>query len=375
MFKNILWFSFALILVTSLACASKPSQTVSPLPPVISERTPATPQSSVMPASKEDWNKVVQIAKKEAKVTVYTSQAPDLRAEWAQAFKAAYNINVEFISGSPDFLAERIMSENRVGVPTADIFEIGVFTMEPLRKAGILSPLEIPEASNKSVWRTDPWAYDPNVFMHDMFSVPFAINTNLVKPADEPKSWLDLLEPKWKGKMNMYNPTRSGAGSKAFVSARYWLTNPDYWRQMSKQDITFVDDYRQQLDDLLRGKFMLSIGVLHTLVPTLAEAGGPIKWVMPKEGTGAKEGGIAIIRNTLHPNAAKVFVNWVISKEGMTILSRVGKIPVSRSDVPDDFLPQDYRWGPGLNLRIMTDQQRHNRAEDVALAREIFGLR
>nr|NIO08819.1 extracellular solute-binding protein [Deltaproteobacteria bacterium] len=161
-------------------------------------------------------------------------------------------------------------------------------------------------------------------------------NTALVKPKDVPKSMRDLLDPKWKGKMIASDPTASGPGRATFT----WLyksLGPEYIRALGKQKIVFTRDRRSQADQIARGAYPLGIAVSNVDAKPFIDAGAPLQMVWHvKEGSyaSASYGGLALVNKAPHPNAAKVYINWVLGKEGQTLLADAAGWVSRRRDVP-----------------------------------------
>jgi iron(III) transport system substrate-binding protein len=189
-------------------------------------------------------------------------------------------------------------------------------------------------------------------------------NTKLVKP-DEIKSYWDLLNPKWKGKIVAYDPSLGGAGDAMRFFYYEKSLGPEFIKRvLTETDIVISSDTRQMGDWLAGGKFALSLfGPISRMdLDVMQVQGLPVSWFPPealKEGAyiTAGSGGVALINKAPHPNAAKVGLNWLLSREGQIAYQRIftegNDGPDSlRIDIPKDKVP------PG-NRRPQKDPNRY----------------
>jgi ABC-type Fe3+ transport system substrate-binding protein len=172
----------------------------------------------------------------------------------------------------------------------------------------------------------------------------FSYNTEKVSP-DQFTSWMQLLEPAWKGKMVSRDPTAAGTGG----NTAYFYFNPllgqDYLRRLyTEQDITIMTDARQAAESLALGKYSILLLPGGSDVAEMAEQGLPVKdFLKPlKEGARISAGGtgtISIFNKPAHPAAAQLFLNWWLTKEAQSIAQKVNPVDESlREDIPKDML-------------------------------------
>jgi iron(III) transport system substrate-binding protein len=189
-------------------------------------------------------------------------------------------------------------------------------------------------------------------------------NTYLLS-ADEVRSYWDLLKPKWKGKIVALDPMSGGSGDALRFFYHSRLLGPDYLKRLlSEMDVTVSSDSRQMGDWLAAGKFAVSIfGPISRMdLDKGKEQGLPVDWFKPdhlKEGAyiTAGSGGVALMNRAPHPNAAKVAINWLLSREGQIIYQRIFTSgedgPDSmRIDIPKDKVPARNRRPQGEELKF-----------------------
>ncbi|UCG65910.1 MAG: extracellular solute-binding protein [Deltaproteobacteria bacterium] len=306
------------------------------------------PAATSKAAWEQKWDKAVAEAKKEGAVVIYSDLAPAPRGALAKAFKESLGINMEFVVASGAELTTKILFEKRARLSFADAIISGGTTFINLTKGGlVLQPLDsfliLPEV-------TDPKAYLNEVlpFMdkdHKVilliagFRTYLVVNTNMVKEG-EIKSYVDLLNPKWKGKMVLDDPTVPGPGN-AFATeflAKIWdeERGKKFLQDLIKQEPVIARDRRMTVEWVARGKYPIGLGTFRDMTAQFILNGAPLKFVRVAEG-GEISGGaghIALPDRLAHPNAATVFLNWLLSKEGATTLAKSYGSPSIRTDVP-----------------------------------------
>jgi iron(III) transport system substrate-binding protein len=182
---------------------------------------------------------------------------------------------------------------------------------------------------------------------HSYVSVPFAYNPALLKPGDV-RSWKDLLNSKWRGKLVMHDPRIPGPGI-GRVSHIY--THPELGKEFitqlfTQQNVTFLRDQSQILDGVVRGRYALTLAFQDVLATELRKKGVKLGIINPddvKEGsyiTPGTGGIVAVLNKAPHPNAAKVYLNWLLSRDGQYEISKAISIPSRRIDVPTDHLTE-----------------------------------
>ena len=348
---------------------------------------PAKATVRVSPAKnnwKQEWDKCLSGAKKEGHVVVASSIGQEVRNALGKAFTGKYGVEVEFIQGKPTELIPKVMAERRAGIFSVDLFVGGPGGIDTsLAPAGVLELIDdeliLPEVLDKKAWWEGHllW-FNPDQHYHLVFLAgprhPITINTNLVK-SDELKSYRDLLNPKWRGKIAWFDPTVAGGGLNAFVGlANLWM-DIQFLRDLGKQELVFTRDLRLHVEWVARGKYPIGIGMKTESVTEFIKAGAPISYNPVAEGSFTSSAGIALMKNAPNPNAAKLFLNWLLSREGQIIASRAYGFQSAREDIPTDFLGKFAVRKPGekyLQVERIIEQRGK---EYEKIAQEMWGIK
>ncbi len=287
------------------------------------------------PSWQREWEKVLDGAKKEGEVRLWGEQEithPDILA----AFNKEYPfIKAVTVSGRVGDLMPRIIAERRAGKFLADIYSggLGGRSFYDFHKAGVLDALKpvllLPEVVDASKWLNGEHAYADSekqfVFMYEgsVAGNGLHYNTGLVD-LKEFKSYWDLLNSKWKGKMLLFE--RPGVGSPSVVRFYYHAQlGADFIKRLfGDMDVTVSQDRRQSSDWLASGKFSICIDCGDT--DRAKQQGLPVDEFPHAnlkeasfEVSTSGNSGIALINQAPNPNAAKVFINWFLSRAGQTV--------------------------------------------------------
>ena len=313
------------------------------------------------------WDRTVEAANREGRVNIYYWGVPNVLK--AGVFQKAFpGIKVVTTVGVGGQLMQRILTERRADKQLADIYIAGITTRPGRQKAKALDPIKpallLTEVLAESKWWGGRHHYgDPQKTYILTFSLSptyggVSYNTNLVNP-QELKSYWDLLDPKWKGKIEARDLSRGGPGT---TSLRFFYYNkllgPKYVRRLfGEMDVTLFRNNRQALDWLGTGKYAIAFFPLR--VAEAKATGLPVdslKLVM-KEGVGlsSRVGYVNILNKAPHPNAAKVFLNWFLSREGQATYQRAEANAGSpsdslRIDIAKDYIPVEDRRTAGIKF-------------------------
>ena len=268
------------------------------------------------PAGAQD---TLQLAKKEGKVVWYSSASLSLSQKLCNAFNAK-NLGVECVlhrDGSGK-LYTRLQQEAKAGIHNADVFHtssIGHFVN--LRKEkGLLAyrPKGSEKLDKNFIEKDGHWA----VVRASVYGPSY--NTTKIKEGEAPKSWRDFLDPKW-GDRKLVNahPGYSGfvsVGMTALVKLFGW----EFFDKLAGQKPIVVQSALDTVNYVVRGEAWMSVGGTAYSSAVAIKKGEPIKHVMPREGVPFIVSPQAILAKAPHPNAAKVLVDWLFSKEAQQVM-------------------------------------------------------
>lgn len=364
----------ALIFLSGLLAACGPAGT--------SLTTPPPAPVSGGPSAANAWDELVKAAKKEGNVTIYGAELGGAKDPIRQAFKAKYDIDIDSTEGRPAEILAKLIAERRAGLYLGDVGLIGNSTyIADIKPLGITIPLTgllvLPEVTDITKWRTGKLPFldkEGHSLAMVAMAVPSSIyNTDMVKPG-EITSFLEYLTPRWKGKMVLSDPAVAGTSNNFFtlmVTQIFGMEKTlEILRQLASQEPVMTRDQRLLLEWVARGKYPVGIGQSSAMFAEFKRLGAPIGFVKLKEppfiSSGA--GNIFVFDKAPHPNATKLFANWILSKEGAAIWSQGQGYPSQRVDVsregfdplvippPDGNIPgEDYLKTQGEMRKIAQD--------------------
>jgi iron(III) transport system substrate-binding protein len=320
-----------------------------------------------------EWEKTVQGAKKEGKLSLYLFQGEGELSAVAQLFQKKYpEINVTTVTGRGSQLAQRIMAERRAGKFLVDAYIGGSTTpYEVLYRAKILDPfrdaLILPEILDESKWWQGQHHYmDPEnnyifVFLGNLAEY-ISYHTKSVG-VGEIRSYWDFLQPKWKGKILSRDPKISGSQR---VGLRMFYHTPELGaefirRLYGEMDVTLTQEIRQATDWLARGKFAICFFCSEIL--KAKNQGLPVdelrtaRWKESRAISAGNKGSVALPSQPPNPNAARLFVNWLLSREGQTAFQRAANTPTNseesmRVDISKEMVRADIRRIDGVKYLL-----------------------
>ncbi len=344
MFSRIVWLGLGFILIVAWACAPKAA-------PVTSEKVQqAVVTQQAKTGWEAEWANILERANKEGKVVVFGQAEPASRTGLMEGFKKAYpGITLEYTGMGGAALAAKIAAERRAGLYTVDLDIHGTTTaLTSLRQFAIpIKPLLIlPEVKDPKYWRGGKLEFadtaeEINLIMVINITPRVAINTDLVNP-QEMTSWWDMTKPKWKGKIIAHDPRYAGTG---LANATFWYTTPelgmDFIKAFAANQPVLSQDRRLIVETVARGKYAMALGPAEAFMDEFMDLGLPISWTkVLKEGTyeSAGWGSVVAMDKAPNPNARTVFLNWLLGKEGQTILATTAVYASRRLDVSTDHL-------------------------------------
>lgn len=284
------------------------------------------------PTWQPEWDKTVKAAEEEGSVAIYMTGA--FEPVFREAFQKKFpKIKVTAAAGRGPDLSQRIMAERRADKFAVDLYIGGnISPITVFHRAKILEPVRalllLPEVVDTAGWYENKHHYDDpeNRFIFVFEGTPrsgeITYNTKLAG-ASEVKSYWDLLQPKWKGKIVSVDPMVSGPISAA---QQFFYRQPELGAEFirrfySETDMTILRSNEQLVDWLSAGKFAFGIGARS--IDDAIQQGLPLQQFVPgslKEGSSvtAYNGTLSYFNRAPHPNAAKVAANWLLSREGQT---------------------------------------------------------
>ena len=321
--------------------------------PVVAGETIATPE-------------LVAAACAEGRLTYYTAQRDaDERQIVALFTKAFPCIQVSVVSAVTGRLYERLMTEHAAGKPQADLT---IITDEALTQrmvdAKMVRPWTPPQAAMFAPnAKQDGWWYGASGAL-----MYFITNTQAVPPADAPKAWSDLVDPKWRGKLSMAPVTTGGTSWVQFDYMKLEMPKT-YLPALAAQEPKVFSAYAAVGQSVARGETL--VGIIDSLddYPLRVGQGAPIAPVYPAEGVPFVNYPMMLLADAPHPKAAELFGNWYLSKTAQTELVRLRGVYSFRADVApapgNPPLAGLKLWNPGHDA-ILRDHD--------ALVDEVIGI-
>lgn len=374
-----------LILFLLASCSTKDTAPAS----ISTDTSVARPAPETSKQSWEkEWAETLNKARAEAKVVILATYSPTVRKAVSEGFTRSTGISVEIITGRGEEIAARLRTERRAGLYIADVYMGGANTQVNLIKPmSALAPLRpaifLPDVLDPDSWFQNRLPFldkEELIFIHNVHpgaSREVAFNTRILKE-DEVKTYRDLLKPVFKGKMNIQDPTIPGKGSYWFSNAlkKYKGLDLDFMKALAKQEPVITRDKRIQVEWIAQGKHLVSILPDNSILQDFLQAGAPLAFIMPEEAVPVLTigfGSLSLIDKPAHPFAAKLFVNWILSKEGQITFARGYDSQSARVDVPFDFVSPENVRDSKLAYSLEDEDFIKSQPELEAEARKIFG--
>ncbi|MGE5536992.1 MAG: ABC transporter substrate-binding protein [Gemmatimonas sp.] len=283
---------------------------------------------------------IVDAAKKEGEVVWYTTLIVDqLVRPASSAFEKKYpGIRVRYVRNNSTETAIKIINEAKAGRMQADVFD-GTNTSEVLKKEGLVEAWMPDSAKDwpRDVADPDGWWVATNVYV-----LTPGFNTELVKKGTEPRTFDDLLDPKWKGKM-VWNGSVSTSGGPGFIGNVLSFMGEEkgmaYLQKLSGQRIANLDvSARQVLDQVIAGEYPLALQIFNHHTVISAKKGAPSDWIKMEPATVVLQVA-SVAKGAPHPNAGKLLLDFLVSDEGQQFFRKADYLPASpRVEAPDPSL-------------------------------------
>jgi iron(III) transport system substrate-binding protein len=327
----------------------------------------ATAAPAATTATASDWDQIVAAAKKEGSVSLIGPQGSNSQDGLTAGFIRVYpDIKVEYNGLAGAQTGPKVINEQAANQNTTDLIITGTATaissLMPAKAVDPIPPLLAgPDVRDLSVWLGNKLTFADSqqqfvLVFSGYVKAPFVYNPDMVNP-DDFTSYRDLLDPKWKGKMAFRDPRLAGGG---LASATFMYTTQslgkDYLTQLFKQDVVISSDDQQMVDWVARGQYPIIIGPSDTLVNQYIAKGLPVRDLDSahmKEGAyyTSGNGSLVAVHNPPHSNALKVYLNYLLSKDGQTGWSKSQGFPSLRHDVPTDNVQELLIPKPGVTYQ------------------------
>lgn len=371
--NGMVFLLFFLLSIVTIACF--------PEKPLLPATLPS-PEATISTKARweMEWETLTARARRENHLNiVVVNPGPATREFITKSMKDKYGIDVDLQGMPPGSYQSKIIRERKAGIFNLDILlhtVDGSFLV--FDEAGILEPLDkmifVPQVTDEKSWR------DGRLFLDKKYTVAggfqginplITVNTQLVKQS-EIQSLDDLLNPRWKGQIVIYDPAISGPGN-ASLKAILTFKGRDYAAKLVEQNPTILRDGRLITEWLARGRFAVSIGPSFGIVKDFVDAGSPIAYVLPREGAWVttSPGSVSILKDAPHPAAAKVFANWILTRDAQQEFSSAQDTASRRLDVGSSHLVPQRQPQPGV--RYLYDFEMLPKHEELTnIIKEIF---
>lgn len=279
-------------------------------------------------------------AKQEKQLVIYANTTVEESRRRLEKFDEKYPfIKTELWRGGAEKIMSRVTTEHLGGRHIVDIIEISAYNLYLLQKKGLLMKYRSPEANFYSRDVMDPEGYWNGLYTREWVT---AYNTKLVAPQDVPKRYEDLLDPKWKGKMML--DAYDMEWMLTLVHSMGEEKGLDFMRKLAAQDLDVRRGHTLEAQLVAAGEVPILVVAHAATVERLKKQGAPIEWARFKA-IPAGLTAVAAYARSAHPNAAKLFIDFMISAEGQKVwLETTPRNPVR----PDLRQP----WAKGVNIAV-----------------------
>lgn len=303
-------------------------------------------------------------AKKEGSLLVYTigTQSDPMFKRFQEIYPY---VRLEVFRAPTPEITRRVIEEYKVGRHTADVLDISTSGLQAMRDERILQPYHSPEASAYA-----PDAREPNklwVFDYEAY-VGLGFNTRDVPPEIAPRTYDDLLDPRWKGRMTVSD---NGSTLPNWVGATLLTKGEDYLRRLGRQDVRVYAILGRALSNLVvSGEAPLSPLIYNSHMKNSRAKGATVDW-RALGPVYANVNAVALARNAPHPHASMLYIDFTLSKEGQTMRVEIGddsaRIDLAPPDKPKEILYLSERPNYAAEYERWTDLSKQIFAKGKAL--------
>jgi iron(III) transport system substrate-binding protein len=268
-------------------------------------------------------DKLVPLAEKEGALDLYTSMTSDVADVVLKAFEDQFNVTVNLYRAGSETVLQRVVQEQKAGYQGNDVVETNATELFDLNTEGVLATYDgerrrmVPDAGRQEGWTATRF----NLFAPSW-------NTKLVPKGQEPKSWEELADPKWDGKLSM-----------ELSDSDWYLTLYGYWKKQGKTDdeinkifegmakgAKIVKGHTVQGQLLSAGQFSVAASNYSYIVEQAKAKGAPVDYLPFVQPVIARPNGIGLMKTAKHPAAAMLFTDWLL-QEGQALLVKQGLTP------------------------------------------------
>ena len=328
--------SIAAVLTLSTAWQTASSQ-VSPVASPAQAAPAATgPNQAVFMYDGADRDtRIVEKAKQEGSVSVYTSLAPTEAAPLVEAFEKMHGIKVNMWRGLSDGVVQRAVSEARAKRYAVDVIETNGPEMESLARERVLAPFHTPYLADipaSALPRNGLWIPDRlNFFV-------VAYNSQKVKPDELPKTYEGFLDPKWKGRIAL--EATDSEWMSGVVKTWGETRGMAFFRKLAEMKPEMRKGHVLLVQLIASGEVDVGLTAYYANAESFKRRGAPVDWA-PVEPVIARPQGIGVARNAPHPYAALLFADFMLSPRAQQMLAKMGRVPISRA-VKSEARPENY---------------------------------
>jgi iron(III) transport system substrate-binding protein len=284
----------------------------------------ASPVRAAPPAAEAITPALIEAARKEGRLAFYTAMDLAFAQQLAKAFEAKFSgIAVRVERSGAERIFTRIAQEYGSNINAVDVVNTADAAHCIVWKRNNWLAPYLPEEVAKHF---DKSYYDPDA-LHVTTRIlvsPLGYNTNLVKPEEAPKSFADLLDPKWAGKLVKGHPAYSGT----IMNATFQIARDlgwDYLEKLARQRVMQVQSATDAPKKISLGERAVMVDGAGYLVIRYKEEGQPVDLVYPEEGTPLAASPSAVFKAAPNPNAARLFQSWMHSREGQQMVVDVAR--------------------------------------------------
>jgi len=296
---------------------------------------------------------LVEKARAEGQLVYYTNKANELARALADGFSAKYGIQVQIFRAGGAQLAQKLSLELRSRRVEADMFEANDPSLATLfHRQGAILPYQIQNAAGiaKDLYHPEfVWTASALSFGH-------LVANSSVPEADRPRTFTDLLDPKWQGKVVWASPN-FGASQLVVIKGVVEMHGWEFVEKLAKQGTLVVRGFPDAENAVASGERPVGIDV-SSRAGVAVRNGVPIEIIYPEEGSVVYLTALSILQGAKHPNAAKLFLEYCLSPEGQNIYSQEANYPVvSGIDAPEGLAPLNELKLHHINWEELLDQR------------------